>query len=330
MTRIKNFIPKITKEEFKSTGPHYCKCKCSTELLWKDEYRVNGKPEYSHGHHSRKNNNHLYLPLIVCGCGCKKYIPLIDNYRENRKPKYIQGHNNRGKKFSTWDGVKPIYICQCGCNQIIPWQKGHRWHSPKYIKSHALKKTYGHSKGKPLSEEHKKKVSESMKGIVPWNKGKPTPQETIKKISKSNTGKKRSEEFCLNNSKRHKGKVVSEETKEKLRQYKGEKSSSWKGGISWLPYCDKFNEPLKEAVRERDLYTCQLCGKLQEENYRKLPVHHIHYDKENCYPDLICLCSSCNPKVNTNRDYYENLFMNKLNDNELLFWTKRKIESITN
>ncbi len=97
----------------------------------------------------------------------------------------------------------------------------------------------------------------------------------------------------------------------------GERHPNWKGGISFLPYCLKFNRRLKEAVKERDNHTCQLCGATDN----VLTVHHVHYDKENCYPDVITLCRGDNCKVNFNRKHYEELFMNKLNDRELLFWT---------
>ncbi|VVB52181.1 Uncharacterised protein [uncultured archaeon] len=100
----------------------------------------------------------------------------------------------------------------------------------------------------------------------------------------------------------------------------GEFAPSWKGGLSFLPYCPKFNPQLREAVRIRDNYTCQNpdCG--CKENGIKLDVHHVHYDKENCYPDLITLCRSCNVKANSNRDYWESLYMEILNDRGLLGW----------
>jgi hypothetical protein len=39
--------------------------------------------------------------------------------------------------------------------------------------------------GKPHTEEHKQKISNSLKGITPWNKGKKHPPETIEKIRQS-------------------------------------------------------------------------------------------------------------------------------------------------
>lgn len=59
-----------------------------------------------------------------------------------------------------------------------------------------------HFKGlckKPRTKEHREKISNSLKGRIPWNKGKKLPshevsEETKKKISESQKGKKLSEE----------------------------------------------------------------------------------------------------------------------------------------
>ena len=109
----------------------------------------------------------------------------------------------------------------------------------------------------------------------------------------------------------------------------GENHPSWIDGRSFIPYCNKFNERLKEMVRTRDNRTCQLCSLTEKENGKKLDVHHIHYDKQNCYPDLIALCCKCNLIVNKRvlRGYYEQTFMNNLNDRVLLFWTRNSIPS---
>lgn len=98
------------------------------------------------------------------------------------------------------------------------------------------------------------------------------------------------------------GKIYSIERKEKG-------NPNWQNGISFELYTQEFNNELKEKIRQRDNYTCQLCGKTQKQESktrnRKLSVHHIDYDKENCdKSNLITLCSSCNSKVNRNRDYW--------------------------
>ena len=95
-------------------------------------------------------------------------------------------------------------------------------------------------------------------------------------------------------------------------------------------YCPLWTKTLREEIRQRDGHICQNCGITQDEHKlktgKKLPVHHVHYDKRNCYPDLITICNICNSKANFNKTYWESYYMNKLNDRQLLFWTKRNIK----
>lgn len=182
--------------------------------------------------------------------------------------------------------------------------------------------------GKKRSKESIQKMSESHKGKISNRKGKTSPmngiprsEKTRLKIAQSKKGIKLSEEhkkkLCI--SSYIKGKHLSKEIKLKISiTNSGESHWNWKGGISFEPYCSKFNNMLKEKIRERDNRTCQLCGKTEQNEDKKLSVHHIHYDKENCNPDLISLCKRCNTTVNYNRNYWEEIFMNKLNDRNLL------------
>ena len=85
----------------------------------------------------------------------------------------------------------------------------------------------------------------------------------------------------------------------------GKNNPNYKDGLSREPYPMQFNEKLKEKIRDRDNYKCQLCDCSEIENNRKLDIHHIDYDKQNINPEnLISLCNKCNAKVNGNRDYY--------------------------
>lgn len=211
---------------------------------------------------------------------------------------------NKGKKGCFTEGTISKLRCR------IPWNKGKKTGQTPW------------DKGKTFSIEHKEKLSAARIGKEPWNKGikgsirgwsKGLTKETderVRRVAELKIGVQRSPETADKVSKSLTGK------------YRGEKSPHWKGGISYLPYCSKFNNELKEKVRERDNRTCQLCN--TKENGRKLAVHHIHYDKENCHPDLIALCFRCNSKANHNRLYFEQLFMNKLNDRELLLWRQNE------
>jgi len=84
-----------------------------------------------------------------------------------------------------------------------------------------------------------------------------------------NYGKKMSEDQIKKLSIAHTGKV-------------GPLASNWKGGISYLPYCPKFNKKLKEDVRGVFKNVCVLCGKTPEENRGAMNVHHVFTEKMAC------------------------------------------------
>lgn len=114
------------------------------------------------------------------------------------------------------------------------------------------------------------------------------------------------------------GKSHTDETKQNwIGNRSGEKSGVWKGGISFAPYCGKFNEDLKERVRAFFGYTCQVCGHVWGNGEHKLAVHHVNYDKMVCCNEVIPLfvpvCHlGCHAKTNHNREYWEEIFTNKI------------------
>ncbi|MFA6371300.1 MAG: hypothetical protein WCW68_01610 [Methanothrix sp.] len=86
----------------------------------------------------------------------------------------------------------------------------------------------------------------------------------------------------------------------------GPNSPGWRGGVSFAPYCPKFNDALKERVREQFGRRCFLSGK--KENGRKLSVHHCDYLKsQGCQGQrwsLLPLDHSWHAKTNINRWYW--------------------------
>lgn len=127
------------------------------------------------------------------------------------------------------------------------------------------------------------------KGRLPWNKGMNLSKNHIKKLSMAHIGWKPSPEWIR---------------KQRLRIR--ENSPSWKGGKSFEPYSIDWTQSLKRGIRQRDQYTCQICGKEPA-----VYIHHIDYDKKNCNPDnLITLCQNCHSKTNHNRDYWIDYFKN--------------------
>ena len=92
----------------------------------------------------------------------------------------------------------------------------------------------------------------------------------------------------------------------------GDKASNWQDGISFEPYCIKFNKEFKDRVRHYFNGCCYVCGIGQSELGRKLDVHHVNYDKMVCCNDVkplfVSLCQSCHSKTLKDREYWEEFF----------------------
>lgn len=231
-----------------------------------------------------------------------EHLPFKTNSIEKIYCRHVLEHVDNFNK--TIDEIYRVLIDQkeiCGeLMEEVRYRRKRKYIDGHYSRCQTEEHRRNNSKsntGKIFSEEHKQKISLNHADFSKdkngrWKGGRPKCKICGEKVSGYyNT-------FCQ--------KCYDE------NRY-GVNNKNWKGGISFLPYCLKFNSKLKESIRNRDNYICQLCGKSQEEEGIKLSVHHIHYDKENCQPDLITLCRSCNIKVNGNRDYWEAFFMSKLN-----------------
>mgnify|MGYP001606878339 CR=1 FL=1 len=117
------------------------------------------------------------------------------------------------------------------------------------------------------------------KGKIPWNKGITGLQthslETRKKISIS---------------------------------HKGDKNKNCNNGSSIEPYTVDWTLTFKRSIRERDKYTCHVCGREPA-----VDCHHIDYNKKNCSLDnLITLCRPCHMKTNHNRKYWVDYFIKEI------------------
>ena len=148
----------------------------------------------------------------------------------------------------------------------------------------------------PLSEDHKKKIADGLKG-------RSVSVETREKIRNSLLG--------------HKNAV-------------GDKNGNWKGGISCEPYCEVWvDKEFKNWLKyERDGGKCQnpRCNGITT----KLCLHHINYVKKDCRPqNLISLCNSCNARANFNRKYWER-FYNRLVEKfwPVKGWTQEALDKL--
>jgi hypothetical protein len=172
--------------------------------------------------------------------------------------------------------------------------------------SESIRKNGHPMQGKHHSEEARLAISIRMSGENNPNFGRKHTEEERKAISQSAMGHKR----CV-------GRVLSEETRAKISKsmkgkMSGEKCPNWKGGISFAPYCPKFNKEFKERVRSFFGRKCVLCGKTEEENRIRLSIHHVNYNKMTCCDDtrplFVALCVSCHAKTNFNASHWEDYF----------------------
>jgi hypothetical protein len=157
--------------------------------------------------------------------------------------------------------------------------------------------------GKKLSKEHRLKLSKAKKGKYI---GKNNPMFGVHLFGKNNPNFKGGLPNCII-CKKQLGRRDAKRCKKCFGvSIKGKNNSNWQNGLSLSPYSNEFNNSLKQKIRCRDGYKCQICNKTEEqenkENSKYLSVHHIDYNKENCKEkNLISLCNKCHMKTNYNR-----------------------------
>lgn len=160
--------------------------------------------------------------------------------------------------------------------------------------------------GKPSyvrTPEQRKRMSEIQKAKIKptgWNHS----EETKKKMASLWTDEKRE-------AARQRGKKFAQdpEWRKKVSSY-GEDNPRWKDGCATKPYAPGFDRKMKQSIRERDDFTCQLCGITEEETGCPHSIHHIDYTKDNHHPDnLATTCKACNSRVNTNESVWYGYFV---------------------
>ena len=89
----------------------------------------------------------------------------------------------------------------------------------------------------------------------------------------------------------------------------GPGSPNWRGGISFEPYCEAWQDKeYKQDIRDRDNNIC-LNPYCDSPDKNDLAIHHINYIKKDCRPsNLITVCRSCNSRANTDRKWHESWY----------------------
>ena len=153
-------------------------------------------------------------------------------------------------------------------------------------------------KGHLVSSETRSRISNTLKGNIPWNKGKKLGPNSIA-------------------SQKLKGRIPWNKEK-KYDQISGNKHWNWKGGIN--PVNDSIRKSLEmkimsEACLKRDNYTCQECKK----RGGTLDVHHVK--PFSLFPELrfaldnlVTLCHSCHLKTPTYAGRSSKFYTHRINN----------------
>lgn len=196
--------------------------------------------------------------------------------------------------------------------------------------------------GTHMSEEHKakllainlgrKKSLDTRVKLSNARKGKPPSAACVEAAAIANRGKPKSLETRKKLSIARATQIITKETCRKISEANcGENNGRWLGGISFEPYCPKFNQDLRHRVRAFFEFRCVLCGKTTEENGRALHCHHVEYNKNACCDGkpvhFAALCGRCHIKTNIDRERWEAMLHRAIDEiwNGRSYYTKEEM-----
>lgn len=204
---------------------------------------------------------------------------MLKGSKHSEGSKRKMSKTNKGKHYSPKTEFKKGHKINLGMEYSEDWRK-------KVSKGWFKKGQIPWNKGRKMSAEAKRKLSESLKGHEPWNKGKPMPEETKKKLSELSKGKRRSPktEFKKGQNRGDKNVAKRARVRQKISEAKkgkplfnlrGKNHPRWKGGVASKD--ERVRKSLeyklwREAVFARDNWICQKCG----QRGGKIVAHHLH------------------------------------------------------
>jgi len=223
------------------------------------------------------------------------HVPSEETREKMRLAHSGEKNHNFGKKFSDETRAK---LSASKTGEKHPGYGKHRSEHVRKAIGDAHRGERNHNFGKVLSDDVKEKIRVATSGENNHNYNRKFSEETKEKLALHRLGK-----------------VTPIETIIKMRNAQcGDKAHAWKGGISYEPYCPKFNKEFKERVRAFFGHTCQICGRVWVEGEHLMAVHHVNYHKESCcdsnvIPMFVPLCfQPCHTKTNHHREHWEEFF----------------------
>ena len=136
--------------------------------------------------------------------------------------------------------------------------------SPSLVSQHLVKMGIPRRSKRdyPCSDETRQKLARAASA------NHVCPDELKQRLSKLHTGNRYA-----------RGTKRTDEVKRRMSEtHRGERNANWKGGLKRQRYCFRFNDSLREDIREQYGRKCFLCG--ITENGKRLSVHHINFDKQ--------------------------------------------------
>lgn len=170
---------------------------------------------------------------------------------EEHKNKVSDGLRLYYTNNSPWN--KPLYpiipsLCECGCGEVV-------WTGKKY---------YGYHGAKCRTESHNKKISESKKGCVPWNKGY---GDYIKGNKHPLWNKHHTEESKLKNSKSHLGKLSGSYGKTPAHTKRIYHNSPFQGIVCFRSFWEAAYARYLDSINELWYYEIDTFELLNEMTY---------------------------------------------------------------
>jgi hypothetical protein len=166
-------------------------------------------------------------------------------------------------------------MCACGCGQPTKWlNTSQRWQ--KYVSGHYHPKKLYHNV-EWLKQEYIEKGRSVQDIAAQFGVYSTAVFDVMRKhgIERRSNG----ETLALTGATR------------------GAKNPAWKGGVAAWDYAHNWKS-LCKSIKDRDKWTCQLCGEQRKRWGHQMHVHHIDEDKTNNHPhNLISLCAKCHAPV---------------------------------